>query len=156
MRFINSHKRIFLIALMVLTALTVVILLHVFRKTPENIIYKKIGLNLPYESEVIYFDHSFMDEDSVQAKIHLDEENIDDLLCQFYDESLFPQNHNYKKGTVMPNFSNLNDWFNVSDENIVHIFRTLRTDQNFKDKHLHEIWAFICIEDDNYYLYLSF
>lgn len=155
MHFINTYKCILLIVLTFII-ITLIVFFYVFRKTSENIICKKIGLILPEESEVVYFEHSLLDEDSVAAKIHIKEKDINDLLSQFNDESLFSQNYNYNEDTVMPNFSNLNDWFNVYDENIVYTFRTLRTDKKFKDKHEHYVWFFICKEDEEYYLYLSF
>lgn len=158
LKFINSHKNMFIVIILLILILLFIFVYVSFvsESKPEKIIRKKINLKLSDEVEIVHFKHSKSNEDSIKAKIHIKEKDIVNILEQFHDESIYPQNHGYKEGTVIPNFINSCDWFTISEENIMHVFRTIRTDKEFNDKGVHYIWAFICCEDGDYYLYLSF
>lgn len=66
------------------------------------------------------------------------------------DDKIFPQ---YDDNNI-PNYKYV--WFKFDEDDLLFIKRSFRTDRNFKDKHMHDIWFFICKEKDEYYLYLSF
>ena len=156
MKFISSHKNMFIVIILLILILLFIFIyaLFVSESNPEEIIRKKINLKLSDEVEIVHFKHSKSNEDSIKAKIYIKERDIVNILEQFHDESIYPQNHDYKKGSYSK-FHNSCDWFTVSEENIMHVFRTIRTDKEFNDKGSLYL-GIICCENGDYYLYLSF
>lgn len=137
------------------TILFIVTIIYFFYNIsrPTYIIKNRIGLELSGSSKVIFYDHTLLG-DYVGAKIELSENDLEKVVNQLSDESKFPSIN--KKNILIPNFQNSYEWFIIKNENLKYMFNSYRTDRKFKDKHVHEIWAFICYEDEEYYLYLSF
>ena len=128
---------------------------QITNKKISKTIYKKINLYLPDEFECIYYEHNLR-TDSIYTKIQIERNDISYIIDQLSNSSVFLQNHNYNEKDVIPNFKNIYKWFDISNSDIVYIFRTIRTDKKYKDKGIHYIWLFICQEDNQYYLYLCF
>lgn len=155
---IKQNLYIILILLIVLLIFTFMIF-NLFYNNIEYVVKDRLNINLPKNSEVIYFEHNLLDGieyvDYVKAKIKINKDslgklknNMNDTLGESYQINNFDG--------LIPNFKNTYTWFCVDESNIVEFYHSYRTDHKFNDKHMHEIWAFICLEDGEYYLYLSF
>lgn len=140
---------------MVIIIIIILILYYIFYITrPNYVIYDRIQLKLPKDFEVTYYNHTIIG-DYVYAKIKISEESIDGIINQINNEKIFPQyDDNNTLLNDRPNYKY--EWFKFDEDDLLFIKRSFRTDRNFKDKHMHDIWFFVCKENDEYYLYLSF
>lgn len=151
-----SKKYLIAIIFIITLILSVIYFNNYYSKSNAiNVIKKKIGLDIPKTSTVIFFDHTFIG-DYFDAKIKITYEDIDNIIEQLNDDSKFPKLKKDNSNLNIPNFQNTCEWFVINNENLKYLYSSYRTDKEFKDKEIHEIWAFICYESQEYYLYLSF
>ena len=120
-----------------------------------ELIKKDIKLDLPSSAKVTNFSY-YKDSGSFEAKIYLDEQNINEVKKKL---------NNYFGGELtkpydMWHFENTCSWWDLKEKNVNVSYRTIVGERNGSDadpSYTRNVWAFITKDDQGkHYLYISY
>lgn len=155
---IIKRENIYLYILLFFMILFISFVIVKNKKNPKEIIESKLNLKLSDSVGIVYFEHDIFDGfeyiDSVYAKLKISEEDKIDIISQL-EKNVLPEFKGNSSFEYMPNFDNLYDWFSITEDSIVYLYCSYRTDIKFKDKGIHNIWLIISAESNGYYLYIA-